>query len=246
MDSPFPKNQRLTSLLQRLTNNIPFLESNHGLRKPDIRRYGIQISFTNSHGTRRRNLRNLTPLPSGQTSKARLVVKNISHPSARDHLWELKPANPHAYSEAGSPQTKSIIFSGVWLDFGPSAIFTISLVFNKITDHLKRRTLLQVRHLHAHGPNPPSLLWHSHFSGSLVSHQSDAFVSHHAHHSLFPIPDFAISQFRICLEFQNLHFRVCSFPCRKHKHPSSPSATSLSGKAAAFPLLNSPTPHGAP
>lgn len=57
-------------------------------------------------------------------------------PSARDHPWELKTANHHAYSDAASPRTKPIIFWGVWLYFGPSAIFAIHLVYQFIRDYL--------------------------------------------------------------------------------------------------------------
>ena len=40
----------------------------------------------------------------------------ISHP------WEMKTANHHAYADAANPRIKPIIFWGVWLYFGPSAI----------------------------------------------------------------------------------------------------------------------------
>ncbi|MFT7303438.1 MAG: ribosomal protein L37E [Akkermansiaceae bacterium] len=49
--------------------------------------------------------------------------------SARDHPWEMKTANHHAYAAATSPKVKPIIFWGAWLFFGPSALYAIFLVY---------------------------------------------------------------------------------------------------------------------
>jgi len=57
-------------------------------------------------------------------------------PSARDHPWEMKTANHHAYSDATNPRTKPVVFWGVWVYFGPSAVFAIHLVYTFVTSHL--------------------------------------------------------------------------------------------------------------
>ena len=50
--------------------------------------------------------------------------------SASTHPWELKTANHHAYANAANPRTKPIIFWGVWLYFGPSAIGSIWIIWD--------------------------------------------------------------------------------------------------------------------
>ncbi|MEJ6581020.1 MAG: hypothetical protein QNL33_16075 [Akkermansiaceae bacterium] len=42
-----------------------------------------------------------------------------------------------ALSDPANPRTKPIVFWGVWLYFGPSAIFAIHLVYTYVTSHLE-------------------------------------------------------------------------------------------------------------
>lgn len=58
-------------------------------------------------------------------------------PSASTHPWEMKTANHKAYSAPASPRTKPIIFWGVWVYFGPSALFAILLVYDFVRGHLQ-------------------------------------------------------------------------------------------------------------
>ncbi len=65
-------------------------------------------------------------------------------PSARDHPWEMKTANHHAYTDAASPKVKPIIFWGAWLYFGPSALFTIYLLFTNFKDYLSGDSFIEL------------------------------------------------------------------------------------------------------
>lgn len=48
----------------------------------------------------------------------------------------MKTANHHAYTDAVSPKTRPIVFWGVWIYFGPSAVFAIYLVYQFFTTDL--------------------------------------------------------------------------------------------------------------
>lgn len=80
-------------------------------------------------------LRCAEPNPEG-TSRCQKCKAPLD-PSASTHPWEMKTANHHAYSDPANPRTKPIVFWGVWLYFGPSAIFAIHLVYTYVTSHLE-------------------------------------------------------------------------------------------------------------